>query len=120
MSAYIDATYYNSTYFGKSAGTEFDRLAARASDDVDIACLNQIVLADLDEVQLSLLKKAVAAQIEYYVVNGDEYNESGVSGESIGSFSTSGARVKNPASLCPRSMAYLEQTGLMFRGMEAL
>jgi hypothetical protein len=83
-----------------------------------MACLNAIVLDDLDETQLALLKKAVAAQVEYYVTNGDEYNVGTANSESIGSYSTSGATAKNPAALCPRARAYLEQTGLMFRGVE--
>lgn len=115
--SYIDLTYYTSTYYGVSAGTDFDRYAARASDDIDMACMQSIVLADLDDLQLSLLKKATCAQVEWYVNQGDIYNSQPSSGsESIGSYSHSvGATAKSPVALCPRAMAYLEQTGLTSR-----
>jgi hypothetical protein len=117
--AYVDSTYYTSTYFGQSAGTDFDRLAARASDDIDMATRYNIVLADLDAAQLAMVKKATCAQIENYVINGDGYNDNQVVGsESIGSYSATRNLTQNqkPMALCPRAMAYLEQTGLMFRG----
>lgn len=120
--AYIDAQYYNSFYYGVPVGADFARLAKRASDDVDIACNYGIVLDDLSPQQLEQLKNAVAAQIEYYVENGDEYNSSVAGGSvSVGSYSESaGSGQRSPAALCPRAMAYLEQTGLMFRGAEVL
>lgn len=120
--AYIDAQYYTSFYYGISAGSDFARLAKRASDDVDIACNYGIVLDDLSPQQLEQLKNAVAAQIEYYVENGDEYNNSVAGGSvSVGSYSESaGNGQRSPAALCPRAMAYLEQTGLIFRGVEVL
>jgi len=120
--AYIDSTYYTSTYFGNSAGSNFDKYAARASDDIDFACMHQIVLADLDALQLTLVKKATCAQVEWYVAQGDLYNEQPSNGgsESIGGYSrssggsSSGAGKSNVA-LCPRAMAYLEQSGLTNR-----
>lgn len=120
--AYVDAQYYSLLYYGISVESDFDRLAKRASDDVDIACNYGIVLDDLSPQQLGQLKNAVAAQIEYYVVNGDEYNNSAAGGSvSVGSYSESaGNGQRSPAALCPRAMAYLEQTGLIFRGAEVL
>lgn len=121
--SYIDSTYYTSTYYGKSAGTDFDRYAMRASDDVDMACLNLIVLADLDAAQLALLKKATCAQVEWYVNQGDLYNESEQAGaEQIGGYSRNVGLTqrKSPVALCPRAMAYLEQSGLMSRNAAIL
>lgn len=116
--AYIDATYYTNTYYGKSAGTDFDRYAARSSDDIDMACMQSIVLADLDPLQLELVKKATCAQVEWYVSQGDLYNESEQAGsEQIGGYSRNIGLTqrKSPVALCPRAMAYLEQTGLTNR-----
>ena len=117
--AYIDETYYENTYYGVDAGTDFARLAARASDDIDMATRYSIVLADLDAGQLALVKKATCAQVEFYVQNGDTYNDQAGGSESIGSYSHSGGPVKAPA-VSPRSVAFLEQSGLMGRQVETL
>jgi len=116
--SYITQTYYDDTYFGVDAGTEFNRLAARASDDIDIATRYQIVVADLTAAELAMVQKATAAQLEFYVQNGDPYNEPESAGsEQIGSFqrSTGYQQRKSPAALCPRAVAYLEQSGFMNR-----
>lgn len=117
---YITQSFYDSTYYGVSAGSDFNRLAARASDDIDIATMHGIVLADLTDAELLLVQKATAAQVEFYVQNGDTYNEHGAGGEQIGSFKAAAQAPRAPAALCPRALAYLEQTGLMFRGVANL
>lgn len=116
--SYITESYYTSTYYGVAAGTDFARLAARASDDIDIATRFQIVVADLTAAELAMVQKATAAQVEFYVQNGDMYNEPEVAGsESIGTYqrNTGYQQRKSPAALCPRAIAYLEQSGLMNR-----
>lgn len=121
--AYITLAFYTDTYFGVSAGSDFNRLAARASDDIDIATMHSIVEADLTAIELLLVQKATAAQVEYYVQNGDPYNEPETAGsEQIGSFqrSISYQQRKSPAALCPRALAYLEQSSLMGRGVANL
>lgn len=117
--AYIDETFYESEYFGQDAGADFNKLAARASDDIDLACLNPIVVEDLEAADLLLLKKATAAQVEWYVLNGETYNDgAGVGSEAIGSYSRQVNLTQNrkPMELCPRAKSFLERTGLMFRG----
>ena len=114
--AYIDSTYYLETYHGVDAGSDFDRLAERASDDIDMATQYRIVIADLAPALLGMVKKAVCAQVEFYIENGDTYNESGSGSESIGKFSHSASSRPAPASLCMRARQYLEQTGLTYRG----
>jgi hypothetical protein len=130
--SYVLESYYTGTYFGASAGTDFNRLAARASDDITNACPMQardalgeaLDLTGLSLEQVALLKKATCAQIEYYVQNGDDYNDGASgSGARIGSYSegTSGrVAVKNPAGLAPRASAYLEQSGLMARAVKVI
>lgn len=116
--SYIDSTYYTSTYYGISAGSDFDRYAMRASDDVDLACMGSIVVADLGSRQLELVKKATCAQVEWYVNQGDIYNQSEQAGqEQIGSYSRNVGLTqrKSPVAMCPRAMAYLEHTGLTNR-----
>lgn len=125
MMAYITLSYYKTDYLGvdPSDDTALTRAIARASDDVDMQTGYGIVLDDLDAAQLAMVQKATAAQAEFYVQNGDTYNEAGqVSGERIGSYSRSGgaAASKSQSSLCPRARAYLEQSGLMSRGIRVL
>lgn len=129
--AYVTESYYETTYFGVDAGAYFNRLAARASDDITAAC----PMADKDSTgevldqaaltveQLALLKKATCAQIEWYVQNGDDYNEaSGGNGARIGSYSegSGGASIKRAAGLAPRAKGYLEQSGLMSRAIHVI
>lgn len=119
----VDSTFYLDTYLGKNPGSDLARLLSRASDDVELACPNGIVEADLSADEVTLVKKAVCAQVEFYTQNGDVYNESEVAGgEQIGSFQRSVGyqQRRSPAALCPRAMAYLEQSGVAFRGVSLL
>ena len=116
--AYVTESYYTSTYFGTAVGSEFAKLAKRASDHMDMKTGYGIVLADLDADQLLKLQDATCAQIEYYFLNGFEFNESSGGSESIGAYSyNKGNSAKLAMGLCPRAIAYLEQSGLMFRGV---
>lgn len=121
--AYITLDYYTDTYLGVNPDddTALERAIARASDDIDMQTGYGIVLADLDAAQLAMVQKATAAQAEFYVQNGDTYNESVGSGsERIGSYSRSGASKAALGALCQRARAYLEQSGLMYRGARVL
>ena len=71
MVAYIDVEYYNNTYKGVDAGDDLDRYIERASDLVDQVTGYKI--ADLSALHpriQELVKKATAAQVEFYVLNG--------------------------------------------------
>ncbi len=129
--AYVTESYYESTYYGIDAGTDFNRLAARASDDITANCPlaekdstgEALLLDDLTTEQLALLKKATCAQIEYYVQNGDDYNDaSGGSGARIGSYSegSGGKSIKKAGGLAPRAAGYLEQSGLASRAVHVI
>lgn len=129
--AYVTESYYETTYYGIDAGADFNRLAARASDDVTLACPMQakdstgeaLDLTEFDTEQLALLKKATCAQIEWYVQNGDDYNDGSlVGGYSIGSFSVQKNLTQHRpmGSLCPRAKGFLEQSGLMDRAVSVL
>lgn len=121
--SYTTQAFYDDTYFGVDVGTEFNRLAARASDAIDLATKQSIVVADLAADQLLLVQKACCAQIEFFFQNGDTFNEPETAGsEQIGSFqrSTGYQQRKSPAALCPVALSFIEQSGLMFRGADIL
>lgn len=123
--AYITLDYYKTDYLGVDPGddTELSRAIARASDDVDMQTMHGIVLADLTTEQLAMVQKATAAQAEYYVKNGDTYNEGASAGsERIGSYSRGGAASSSGGAtvFAPRALGYLEQSGLMSRSIRIL
>ena len=121
---YITLDYYKTTYLGidPQDDTALSRAIARASDDIDMHTGFGIALADLDEAQLDQVQRATAAQAEFYVQNGDTYNEAAAGGsERIGSYSTSGAAARSSGGgLSSRAVRYLEQSGLMYRGARIL
>ena len=117
---YADSTYYLTTYLGvdPANSTALNRALARASDDVDLATQFSIDLLTISATNLTLVKKANCAQAEFYVMNGDTYNEpEKAESVSILSFSQNKAltQPKPTGGLCARSMQFLEQTGLMER-----
>ena len=59
--SYADKTYYRSTYIGEpcTVDTTLEKWLSRAADDIDIYCLNGIVVADLTAAELENLKKAM-------------------------------------------------------------
>jgi hypothetical protein len=115
--SYADLTYYKNTYLGRSVvDAETTKWLSRASDDVD-AMTGGFVLEDLTDTQLELVKKATCAQAEYYVMNGDAYNTGAIQSAGIGKFNYSG-NTGNRGAFAPRCIQYLEQSGLMFRGLE--
>lgn len=129
MVAYIDAEYYNNEYKGVDAGDDLDRYIERASDLVDQVTGYKI--ADLSALHpriQELVKKATAAQVEFYVLNGGPEGVDGNDGSfnqvAIGSFEYQTARMgqQTPAGkqehrVAPAALAYLEPTGLLYRGV---
>lgn len=120
MAVYVDETYYTDTYLGQDVGADFNRLAARASEDVDRAAGDSFVFEDLTTFQAELVKKATCAQIEYYFLNGEAYNEARNAGsEKIGGYERSVLVTQkvNQTDLAPRAFDYLTRAGLTFRGV---
>ena|SRR5690554_4114462 len=130
MVAYIDAEYYNNTYKGVDAGDDLDRYIERASDLVDQVTGYKI--ADLSALHpriQELVKKATAAQVEFYVLNGgpegvDGSTDGSFSQVSIGAFQYQSGRInqqipagKQEHRVAPAALAYLEPTGLLYQGV---
>lgn len=114
----VDYTYFTETYFGEGVDeASFPALEARAEDI--IGSLTHWVDADtLDGITLTLYKKAVCAEISYLAFNGlESVTASDGKGFTVGKVtvhdgaSTGAAKAGNI--VCPLSVQYLEQTGLM-------
>ena len=127
--AYIDAEYYNNTYKGVDAGDDLDRYIERASDLVDQVTGYKI--RDFEALPPFIqeqVKKATAAQVEFYVLNGGpegvDGNDGSLNQVAIGSFEYQTGRMgqQTPAGkqehrVAPAALAYLEPTGLLYRGV---
>lgn len=134
--AVVTLTYYTDTYIGEPIpATEFPRYEARAEQLVNAVCRGRYapVLASLTakghtaaaEALTTAYSNAICAQIEYYVSNGLLAITTGQAGESftVGKVSVSSGnnsesfKTRGAAMLSPAAQMYLEQTGLMGRGL---
>ena len=116
----VDFAYYWTVYMGQEAdAASFPALCARAADIVG-AMTRWIDPETLTGLRLTLYKKAVCAQVDYFAVNGaDILSEDDGRGWTVGKVSVSGKagssekRGALSAYIAPMAIAYLEQTGLM-------
>lgn len=115
----VDEDYYSNTYFGEAMETgEFNKLNLRAEDDV--ASMSNKDLSLIETWETEHVKKSICAQIEWYFINGDTYNEQNKGNQKIGKYSTGSGGTSfnsgNKGSLSPRCERYLDNTTLLFRG----
>ena len=117
----VDFAYYWNVYQGKEADeTSFPALCARAEDVIG-AMVRWQDPAAFTPFQLTLYKKAVCAQVDFFAVNGLE-SVAGDDGRgfTVGKFSVSGKSGSDVAhkgamsgNLSPLCVMYLEQSGLL-------
>lgn len=121
--AIVTQEYFTSTYIGGAvASADFPRYEARAEDIIALATRNAVNENNIETFPAAVQKAykyAICAQIEYYNVYGVDVALTGVSGASftVGKVSVNdGEKATGRATmLCPASIAYLEQTGLLGR-----
>ncbi|WP_139364838.1 head-tail connector protein [Sutcliffiella halmapala] len=128
--AYIDYEYYSANYKGTLVEVDqFERFAERASDVVDQVTryvLKNIEFERLAQFIQDQVKKATAAQIEFYVINGgDAEINAGAdfSNFSLGKFQYSkGGRSRNIQAdrISPSLWTYLAPTGLLYGGVDVI
>lgn len=122
---YIDFDYYTNTYLGSPVDEDsFPRLAQRASEVVD--SVTQYRIKDIDKLPTFVqdqVKKATAAQVEFYQVNGgyESLIEEDFSNVRLGNFNYGGnstAPSPKQSDDCSRKVFdFLEPTGLLYRGV---
>lgn len=121
--AYIDSAYY--TAWGGTVTTDFTVMANRASDVIDL--LTQFRARDFDELtelQQELIKKACCCQVDFFAEYG--INSAVYGGESWTVGKVSVGQKNGIASeyiakgIAPSAVDYLEQSGLMYRGVMVL
>lgn len=125
---YITPEYYNDEYKGLNAGNELEKYIERASDLIDQVTNYKIKdFESLHEFIQKQVKKATAAQVEFYVMQGGDAEVNAgddMSTVGIGSFNYSvvhygrDGRV-NPDTkrISPNALAYLRPTGLLYQGL---
>lgn len=124
--ALVSECFYNDTYFGEPiAALDLQRYEARAEDAVLAYCRMTAEEAEaLPEAVLTLLCKAICAQMEYlweYGITTASFGREADGGFTVGKVSVQNGGSSTTAATGARSMiapaviAYLEQTGLLGR-----
>ena len=112
--SYADLTYYKGTYkgFDPQDDDEIEKMLERATDDINMRCsCTPLVESDYHPNQWEYIKKANCAQAEYYLLNGEGYNEGGSPSATLGRFSYSGGE-KGSSSFSSRFSNYLASSGI--------
>ncbi|MBU9711066.1 hypothetical protein [Evansella tamaricis] len=129
MPAYIDATYYQEEFRGEPMEDheEFQRIVRRASDVIDQVTgykINHIGLNSLSSFVLGQVKKATAAQVEFFVLEGVEVQTTGdnLNNVSMGKFSYGkgnqiNSERSNKGGVSQAVIQYLKPTGLLYSGI---
>lgn len=121
MSACVDYVYYSTVYMGQEADeASFPALCARAADVVG-AMTRWKDPESLTSFQLTLYKKAVCAQVDFFAVNGLDSVAGGTDkGFTVGKVSVNNRNSSETAkggamsgNISPMCIMYLEQSGLM-------
>lgn len=118
--AYATTDFYRDTYIGRTCTDDdtLEKWLSRASDDLDIYCINGFDVSALSANALDKLQKACCAQAESYVIYGDDDDEP--ESFSIGSYSEKrapGEGSDRSGVLCLKAQKYLFGAGLSFRGV---
>ena len=123
---YIDYDYYTNEYKGAEVDeNEFEQLAKRASDAIDIISHGRLLKGGFHKLcayKAGLVKKAAAAQVEFLAESGGASTLTGettLSSFKIGSFSAS--YEKNAGQIIsPLTKSFMAMTGLMYTGAQAM
>jgi hypothetical protein len=128
--SYITPEYYENEYQGSQPADAADlqRFINRASDIVDQMTDYRLFGKEdwkegLSELQIALVEKATAAQVEFYVMNGGDAEvnagTSDMQSVAIGSFSYSGGGQGEMKAnrISPSATAFLLSSGLLYRGL---
>ena len=114
--SYADVTYYKDTYKGLDPGddAEISKFLERATDDINAVCGGLFEEDSVYSQQWTLLKKANCAQADWYLQNGETYNDEKGQSVKVGQFSHSGGSGAGSLAgiLSSRANMYLNQSGL--------
>ena len=122
--AYIDSAYYMNVWGGVPTD-DFTVLAERASDMIDM--LTRFTARDFDsltDLQKELVQKATCSQVDFFGEFGLNSTQDGGESWTVGKVSVGGSngstseyKAKGVSAL---AVSYLEQSGLLYRGIRVL
>ena len=121
MAAYVDYTFYSTTYLGTAiASPDFARLALRASAQIDALTFDRAA-AETDSAVVTKIKNATCAVAEELQRQEANSGVDGIQSESTGqnsiSYSAASSKMRtNTQKLTDEAGLYLGSSGLMFRG----
>ena len=125
MSACVDYEYYSTVYMGQEADeASFPALCARAGDVIG-AMVRWKTPETMTAFLLTLYKKAVCAQVDFFAVNGLDSVAGGTDrGFTVGKVSVNSKNVMDTikkgamsGNISPMVLMYLEQSGLLYPGV---
>lgn len=128
MAAYVDYTYYTTTYLGTSiASADFSRLSVRASKHIDALTFGRaaaIITANTDTDTIDAIKMATCAVCDELQKDADSDGRDNITAERVGNVSVSyGDKSQMAKTLAQKvndaASLYLWETDLMFRGLNA-
>lgn len=131
--AYITPDYYKNDYMGAAAPSDEDlnRYIKRASDIIDEVTNYRLYgnkFEEMPDIIKDIVRKATAAQVEFYVVKGGDSSVNAgtddMTSVSVGSFSYSGGSGgadsnsgRDAGRISPAALSLLSKTGLLYRGV---
>ena len=122
MAAYVDFSYYGSTFLGTAiASATFSRLALKASAMIDrltFARAAPVITANTDTATIDAIKMATCAVAE--VLQDDEGvgNVGKITSERLGNYSVTTAGLTTEQKVRRAASLYLWNTQLMFPGLD--
>lgn len=120
MAAYVNYSYYTSTYLGSSIEShDFGSLALRASAWIDRLTFQRtaaIVTAGTDTATIDLIKMATCAVAESMQIGGDAIQSESIGQNSVTYAATSSKMNTAGENYMQTASLYLGSTGLMFPG----
>lgn len=131
--AYITPDYYTNEYKGVDAGKDLEKFIERASDVIDQLTNDVLFGKDVETIAEYLqikVRKATAAQVEFYVLSGSseevDTGKDTFTNVSIGSFaygagsSQGGSESRDVDRVSPSTLSLLRSTGLLYQGLDVV
>lgn len=127
----IDVDYYRNEFYGESEEDDgtLQRYIRKASDVIQQITAGNVGddVSDLPSFTQKQVKKATAAQAEYYVLNGttdvgvteDDYDSMGIGDFNFAKRAGSGNMSREEKRISSDALAHLAYTGLLYNGVDA-
>lgn len=126
MSAYVDYTYYTTSFLGTLiASADFSRLSVRASKQIDALTFGRaaaVITADTDADKIDAIRMATCAVCEELQRDANSGGRDNITSEKVGNtavtYGENGQMAKTlPDKINEAAALWLWETDLMYRGL---